>query len=131
MNRDLNPQKAGSDSKPPWGRLQAGQPSVTFCGKETQRNKCAGDFCKKAAASDIKPAATWRRWRDSNSRTTFNGYTISNRAPSTGLGDISVRSVKNICINSGKNYYNLCTCKNQVFFMQEGLSGGNFIKKCI
>lgn len=38
MNRDLNPQKAGSDSKPPRGRLQAGQPSVTFCGKETQRN---------------------------------------------------------------------------------------------
>jgi hypothetical protein len=25
----------------------------------------------------------WRRWRDSNSRTAFGGYTISNRAPST------------------------------------------------
>ena len=32
----------------------------------------------------------WRRWRDSNSRTAINSYTISNRAPSTGLGDISV-----------------------------------------
>ena len=32
----------------------------------------------------------WRRWRDSNSRTAINSYTISNRAPSTGLGDISI-----------------------------------------
>ncbi len=31
----------------------------------------------------------WRRRRDSNPRTAFDGYTISNRAPSTRLGDSS------------------------------------------
>ena len=34
----------------------------------------------------------WRRRRDSNSRTAFDGYTISSRAPSTGLGDFSIFS---------------------------------------
>ena len=32
----------------------------------------------------------WRRRRDSNPRTAFDGYTISSRAPSTKLGDSSV-----------------------------------------
>ena len=32
--------------------------SVNFCGKETQRNERAGDFCKKVAASDMMLAAT-------------------------------------------------------------------------
>ena len=32
----------------------------------------------------------WRRRRDSNPRTAFDGYTISNRARSTGLRDFSI-----------------------------------------
>ena len=31
----------------------------------------------------------WRRRRDLNPRDAFNAYTISNRAPSAGLGDFS------------------------------------------
>ena len=39
-----------------------------------------------------KGCPAWRRRRDSNSRTAFDGYTISSRAPSTGLGDFSILS---------------------------------------
>ncbi len=39
------------------------------------------------------PLFLWRRRRDSNPRTTFGGYTISNRAPSTELGDSSVTTI--------------------------------------
>ena len=35
----------------------------------------------------------WRRRRDSNPRTAFDGYTISNRAPSTKLGDFSKSNI--------------------------------------
>ena len=37
----------------------------------------------------VKVTGFWRRWRDSNSRDPFGAYTISSRAPSTKLGDIS------------------------------------------
>ena len=37
----------------------------------------------------------WRRRRDSNSWTAFDGYAISSRAPSTKLGDFSIRYIFN------------------------------------
>lgn len=38
----------------------------------------------------------WRRRRDSNPRTAFDGYTISNRARSTKLRDFSVFALANL-----------------------------------
>ncbi len=44
---------------------------------------------KKVVANAMQSATTWRRRRDSNPRNAFDVYTISNRAPSTKLGDSS------------------------------------------
>ena len=45
------------------------EPSVTFCGKEEQRNGRMAYFCKKSRSkADFAP--TWRAWQDSNLRPT-------------------------------------------------------------
>ena len=47
-----------------------------------QQKKCAPTLW-------VRIFLLWRRRRDSNPRTAFDGYTISSRAPSTKLGDSS------------------------------------------
>ena len=44
----------------------------------------------------------WRRRRDSNPRTACDGYTISSRAPSTGLGDFSKSIIKPLRVSAQK-----------------------------
>ena len=60
---------------------------------------------------------SWRRRRDSNSRTAYDRYTISNRAPSTKLGDSS-KSYSVFCLNS-EWYYTASECELQAFFSNE------------
>ena len=73
-------------------------------------------FPQNKAGARCAPALFWRRRRDSNSRTAFDGYTISSRAPSTGLGDFSMSlyaafgQVRRLIYNTTK------FLKNQVFF---------------
>ena len=67
----------------------------------------------------------WRRWRDSNSRTAFNSYTISNRAPSTGLGDIS-ESIS-LPVYS-ERYYTAFSPKCQDFFSKVPFLGAAWKK---
>ena len=72
---------------------RAGEPSVTFCGKGGASERADDafydyDIKKRRSKADFAP--TWRRRRDSNPRTAYDGYTISSRAPSTGLGDFSM-----------------------------------------
>ena len=50
-------------------------------------------FRQRKRGAHSAPLLRWRRRRDSNSRTAFDGYTISSRAPSTGLGDFSILSL--------------------------------------
>ena len=58
-----------------------------------QVNMCKhNDLRKKNATLRVKQdCISWRRRRDSNSWTAFDGYAISSRAPSTKLGDFSKR----------------------------------------
>ena len=58
----------------------------------------------------------WRRWRDSNSRTACNGYTISNRARSTSYATSPYRLRRSLVYLGTLNYYNELSVKNQVFF---------------
>ena len=46
------------------------EPSMTFCGKQEQRNECEMFFFakQKIAANDIQFAAMWLGWKDSNLR---------------------------------------------------------------
>lgn len=67
--------------------------------------------------------AEMERFELSNS---FPSYTISNRAPSTGLGDISVRLLT--LFYSDKIYYNRYNLKNQVFFSFFLKTRKNFVK---
>ena len=60
------------------------QTSVSFAfWKGAATEWVRSDFCKKVAANDMSFAATWRRWRDSNSRTVLPAYRISSADPST------------------------------------------------
>ena len=87
---------------------------MTFCESEEQQKCVRDELCKemkKLAASDMTLAASWRRRRDSNPRTAFDGYTISNRARSTsyatspsqladslnGVSFISITDEEQIC----------------------------------
>ena len=45
----------------------------------------------KTKKDTIKVSIFWRRRRDSNPRNAFDAYTISSRAPSTRLGDFSIK----------------------------------------
>ena len=44
----------------------------------------------------------WRRRRDSNPRTAYDDYTISSRAPSTGLGDFSKSIIRPLSVSAQK-----------------------------
>ncbi len=66
---------------------------------------------------------TWRRRRDSNPRTAFNGYTISNRARSTSYA--TSPSILN-CLHNGYYFITIsCICQVflsffQIFFKKKG-----------
>ena len=64
-----------------------------FCQSKTVLFESLRTIHKKRRAHKKCTLLFWRRWRDSNSRTAVNSYTISSRAPSTGLGDISESTV--------------------------------------
>ena len=49
---------------------------------------------KNKAGSKACFGINWRRVRDLNPGDAFDAYTISNRAPSTGLGDFSTTIIK-------------------------------------
>ncbi len=69
---------------------------------------------KKQSGTIRYPIVFWRRRRDSNSRTAYDRYTISNRAPSTKLGDSS-KTYAVVCFNS-VDYYTASTEEMQAFF---------------
>ncbi len=78
-------------------------------------------MAKEKNGNSIKIAVLlWRRRRDSNPRTAYHGYTISSRAPSTKLGDSSMRLFiyallgQRIALHSVIIQYTAANCKREL-----------------
>ena len=62
---------------------------MNLCRKGSSLFSASAATKKCAPPFGVRIFLLWRRRRDSNPRTAFDGYTISSRAPSTKLGDSS------------------------------------------